>query len=64
MFRRPLLIVLAVLFAIPCRAEVARIEVKSRADLLAAKAFGPAGAYEKLSGEPSGSASIALNPSG
>jgi hypothetical protein len=32
------------------RAEVVRIEVKSRADLLSGKTFGSAGAYEKLSG--------------
>src|SRR5262249_14996459 len=38
------------LFSIPGRAEVARIEVKSRADLLPGKSFGSAGAYEKLSG--------------
>src|SRR5215467_14944969 len=51
MFRRLLLIVLAGLFALPCRAEVVRIEVKSRTDLLAGKSFGSAGAYEKLSGK-------------
>src|SRR5215467_15393553 len=50
MLRRLLLIVLAGLFAMPCHAEVVRIEVKSRADLLAGKSFGSAGAYEKLSG--------------
>src|SRR5262245_9713317 len=32
-------------------AEVVRIEVKTRADLLSGKAFGSAGAYEKLSGK-------------
>src|SRR5215471_15551331 len=51
MFRRLSLIVLASFFALPCRAEVVRIEVKSRADLLAGKSFGSAGAYEKLSGK-------------
>jgi hypothetical protein len=38
------------LFALPLRAEVVRIEVKSRADVLSGKTFGTAGAYEKLSG--------------
>jgi len=51
MFRRLLLIVVAGLFALPCHAEVVRIEVKSRADLLAGKSFGSAGPYEKLSGK-------------
>src|SRR5438093_3084239 len=32
------------------RAEVVRIEVKNRADLLSGKTFGAAGAYEKLAG--------------
>jgi alpha/beta hydrolase family protein len=50
MFRRLFLIVSAALFTLPCHAEVVRIEVKSRADLLAGKSFGSAGAYEKLSG--------------
>ena len=34
----------------PAYAEVVRIEVKSRADVLAGKSFGSAGPYEKLSG--------------
>ena len=51
MFRRLLLIVVAGFFALPCHAEVVRIEVKSRADLLAGKSFGSAGPYEKLSGK-------------
>src|SRR5215813_3101279 len=51
MFRRLFLIVSAGLFAVPCHAEVVRIEVKSRADLLAGKSFGSAGAFEKLSGK-------------
>jgi hypothetical protein len=50
-FRRWMMIVVAAIFALPCRAEVVRIEVQSRADLLAGKAFGSAGAYEKLSGK-------------
>ena len=33
------------------RAEVVRIEVKSRADVLPGKTFGTAGAFEKLSGK-------------
>src|SRR5256885_16770167 len=48
MFRR---LVLILLFAAPLRAEVVRIEVKTRADVLSAKAFGTVGAYEKLSGK-------------
>src|SRR6266566_5485899 len=48
MFRR---LALILLFAAPLRAEVVRIEVKSRADVLAAKSLGAAGAYEKLSGK-------------
>ena len=51
MFQRVLPIVLAGLFAMSANAEVVRIEVKSRADLLAGKSFGAAGAYEKLSGK-------------
>ena len=39
-----------VLAAAPVGAEVVRIEVKSRADVLAGQPFGTAGAYEKLSG--------------
>ena len=39
-----------VLVAAPAGAEVVRIEVKSRADVLAGQAFGAAGPYEKLSG--------------
>jgi hypothetical protein len=45
-----LLIVLFLLVAAPVRAEIVRIEVKSRADVVAGKAFGAAGPYEKLSG--------------
>src|SRR6266704_4095247 len=48
MFRR---LALILLFAAPLRAEVVRIEVKSRADVLAAKSFGTVGAYEKVSGK-------------
>jgi len=33
------------------RAEVTRIEISSRQDVLGGKAFGPAGAYEKLTGK-------------
>src|SRR5262249_5465449 len=39
------------LLAVPLHAEVVRIEVKSRADVLSGKAFGAAAAYEKLSGK-------------
>ena len=51
MFKRLLLVILAAAFALPVRAEVVRIEVKSRADLVAGKTFGSAGAFEKLSGK-------------
>src|SRR5262245_6224922 len=51
MLRRLLLVLMAGLFTIPCGAEVLRIEVKSRADLLEAKSFGSVGPYEKLSGK-------------
>src|SRR5262245_11474732 len=51
MFRRLLVILGVGLFALPCRAEVVKIEVKSRADLLPGKSFGSAGEYEKLSGK-------------
>jgi hypothetical protein len=47
-FRR---LVFFMLLAAPLRAEVVRIEVKSRADVLSGKAFGSTGAYEKLSGK-------------
>ena len=50
-FRRTVLILLVALFASPGRAEVVRIEVKSRADVLAGKPFGSAGSYEKLIGK-------------
>jgi hypothetical protein len=38
------------LFAAPAWAEVVRIEVKSRADVLAGRSFAAAGPYEKLAG--------------
>ena len=44
------LIVVMLLVAAPVHAEIVRIEVKSRADVLAGKGFGAAGPYEKLSG--------------
>src|SRR5262245_413374 len=50
MLRRLLLVFFTFLFALPGHAEVVRIEVKSRADLLAGKSFGSARAYEKVSG--------------
>lgn len=51
MFKRLLFAAMACLFALPSNAEVVRIEVKSRADLLAGKSFGMAGAFEKLAGK-------------
>jgi hypothetical protein len=44
------LIALMLLVAAPVHAEIVRIEVKSRADVLAGKAFGAVGPYEKLVG--------------
>ena len=37
--------------AVPLSAEVVRIEVRARADVVNGQAFGPAGPYEKLSGQ-------------
>jgi hypothetical protein len=52
MFRRSLiLLAITALFALPSLAEVVRIEVKSRSDLVPGKSFGSAGGYEKLSGK-------------
>src|SRR3989442_8446620 len=48
MFKRLIFILLV---AFPLRAEVVRVEVKSQTDILAGKAFGATGAYEKLSGK-------------
>jgi hypothetical protein len=44
-------LILILLVALPVRAEVVRVEVKSRADVLAGKSFGATGAYEKVSGK-------------
>jgi hypothetical protein len=44
------LIAALLLFATPAWADVVRIEVKSRADVLAGQGFGSAGPYEKLVG--------------
>src|SRR6478609_12213150 len=43
-------IVLIGLFAAHAAAEVVRVEVQSRSDLAAGRAFGAAGSYEKISG--------------
>src|ERR1051325_3795570 len=48
-FRRVMILVL--LLAAPLKAEVVRIEVQSRADVLSGKSFGSTGAYEKLVGK-------------
>src|SRR5438094_7484138 len=48
MFKRLILILVV---AVPLRAEVVRIEVNSRSDVLAGKSFATAGPYEKLSGK-------------
>jgi hypothetical protein len=50
MYRRLIPILLLISVARPLTAEVVRIEVKSRADVLGGKAFGNAGSFEKLSG--------------
>jgi Alpha/beta hydrolase domain len=44
-------LLLVALAATPLFADVVRIEVQSRADLLGGRAFGDAGAYEKISGK-------------
>jgi len=51
MFRRLLLILLLGSFVLPGYAEVVRIEVKTRTDVLGSKSFGSAGAFEKLAGK-------------
>src|SRR5688500_6470944 len=38
------------LFAVPVHAELVRVELKSRTDVLAGKSFGSTGPYEKLAG--------------
>src|SRR5713226_3595882 len=45
-----LLLFSLLLAAQPCSARVVRVEVRARSDVLGGKAFGLAGAYEKLSG--------------
>jgi hypothetical protein len=50
-FKRSILIFLLVVFAQSARAEVVRIEVSSRTELLGGKAFGNAGVFEKISGK-------------
>ena len=44
-------VILTMLFALPLHAEIVRVEVKSRADILSGKSFGSTGAFEKLSGK-------------
>ncbi len=44
-------VILILLVALPVHAEVVRVEVKSRVDVLGGKSFGSTGAYEKLSGK-------------
>src|SRR5438477_2936367 len=51
MLKRLLVIFAIGFFALPAGAEVVRIEVNSRADVLQGKSFGTTGAYEKLSGK-------------
>ena len=43
-------LIVAMLLATPVYADVVKVEVKSRADVVAGKAFGAAGPYEKVSG--------------
>jgi hypothetical protein len=50
-FNRLMLILLIAMFARPVQAEVVRIEVKNRADLLSGRSFGSAGAFERISGK-------------
>ena len=51
MFRRLVLVVLALMITWPLQAEVVRIEVTSRADVLHSKSFGNTGPFEELSGK-------------
>src|SRR5438309_6941126 len=51
LFRVSRVIVLLALAAAPVSAEVVRIEVTSRADLVGGQPFGAAGPYEKLAGK-------------
>jgi hypothetical protein len=44
-------VLIGALAAAPAAAEVVRIDVQSRSDVLGGQAFGPAGAYEKLAGK-------------
>src|SRR5678816_1768974 len=50
-FKRSILIFLLAAFAQSARAEVVRIEVSSRTELLGGKAFGEAGVFERISGK-------------
>jgi hypothetical protein len=50
-FKRSLLIFLLAAFALPVRAEVVRIDVSSRTELVGGTEFGSSGVYEKLSGK-------------
>jgi len=67
LFKLSRVIVLLALAAAPVSAEVVRIEVTSRADLVGGQPFGAAGPYEKLAGkiffavDPSGSYLYAAN---
>src|SRR4051812_25124485 len=49
--RRLLIAGLLLLWAVPGRAEVTRVEIQRREDVLAGKAFGKTGPYEKLIGK-------------
>src|SRR5258705_13846820 len=44
-------LLLAALVAVPASAEVVRIEVQARSDLVGGQPFGAAGAYEKIAGK-------------
>jgi hypothetical protein len=44
-------LLLILLVTAPLHAEVVRVEVKSRTDILAGKSFGAVGSFEKLSGK-------------
>ena len=50
-FNRLVLFLLITMYTMPVQAEVVRIEVKSRADLLSGKPFGSVGAFETISGK-------------
>ena len=50
MLRKPYILTLLLLLALPLHARVVRVEISSRHDVLNGKAFGDVGAYERVTG--------------